>query len=200
MKKGRRAYSLFTGTLVVLTVGMLTACTAGAEPEVSYGNATRAVIYESLDQLLGDASLVVTGTVTAVRLEEGSEDKGTPPLSVFTFRVAESVAPPGLADGLDDLGIVPMTVKSETDIDVLQYGTTAAEAGDTARLQVGESYLLILNPTMLPGDHADDWYITGVEAGMYISDGLSLQGEGIYANLSSEGDRVPPNLTLGELR
>ena len=182
--------------LVLTSTLALAACAN----ETTYGHASRAVIYQSLDQLVGDATLVVTGTVTGVATEEALPEDGGPPLTVFTFAVDESLSPAGLADGLRELGLPAEAVDKGASINVLQYGTTAEEAGDAPRLEGGQAYLLFLNPTMLPGEHASDYYITGVEAGLYSAQGASVTEETIFVSASDDGDQLPKELSPADLR
>lgn len=166
----------------------LAACSAApatsppATPPSAVSQGSRVTLYESLDQLVADSSMIVTGKVTAQVASPDGE------YTISSFTVDESFAPVGLAASLIDSGIAATSPAAGEVVTIRQFGTSGITTGGPLLTDGGE-YLLFLNPTMLPGDAADDFFIVGSEAGLYAAgDG------GDYRRLSDDGDLIPETL------
>lgn len=151
---------------------------------------TRHHIYTSLDDLVGDAKVVVTGTAGAVGLHkvDGSIFTAT------TVEVAEQFFPEGL-------GTKPVDTPTETyePPEVLGHAITVRQVGDPGTgpgpaLETGREYLLFLVPTGLAEDSETTFYVAGAVAGMYVRDGEA------YKRLSDEDPELPETLTTQALR
>ena len=73
-------------------------------------------------------------------------------------------------------------------------------------LTEGEQYILFLHPTMLEGPAADDYYVTGVTAGIYVAANTEASRGNLNAGFDhydtryeDEGDNLPPILSPDEL-
>jgi hypothetical protein len=170
---------------LVLALGLvvaLTACTSG-----SHGS--RHYIYASLDELVGDAKVVVVGTVegtSPVKVDEAA-------FTAVDVAVQEELFPEGLGEKPIDQS-TPSYANDRLSTDrivVRQVGTPGA--GPASDLKVGQQYLLFLTPTGLPEDPDTTFYVTGGVAGMFVLNGDS------FVRVSDE-DELPEQLSLAELR
>jgi len=61
------------------------------------------------------------------------------------------------------------------------------------RLVRGGQYALFLTPTMLSGEAASQYYVTGAEAGIYVRDG------DVFRRVATDsGDTLPDTLDIAE--
>lgn len=80
-------------------------------------------------------------------------------------------------------------------------GANPIEPGDVVevrqmtdpRLVRGGQYALFLTPSMLSGDAASQYFVTGAEAGIYVRDG------DVFRRVAADsGDTLPDTMELGE--
>jgi len=120
-----------------------------------------------------------------------------------------------LYDSLDGLvaasevivtGTVTQQVGSGTTISTVEVGEALLPSGFgtatiTVRelgppvLAVGDEYLLFLVPTELQGVPADEYFVTGAQAGIYRSD-----DDAWVRALTDTGDTLPERITLDDVR
>ena len=153
-------------TLLMLQVGC-------APSPVTDGEGSRAVLYDSIDGLASDSTAIVIGTVTDQRTDGDT--------TVSTLEVLSAPDSPQLG-------------ATAPDADPVSVGDTVAVRQDPASrplLEEGEDYALWLTPTMLGGDAANEFFITGSNAGMYLVDG------DIARRVAMEtGDELPETMTI----
>ncbi|HKP07778.1 MAG TPA: hypothetical protein VJU58_11055 [Microbacterium sp.] len=159
--------------LAALMVIMLTAC-------ASSSSGSRATLYESLEALAADSSVIVIGTVTGQSTVAGpSGDSST---TVSTVEVTNAPSNPQLGGNL------------EGDLVTVAVGDVVEVRQDTGPLLMqGEEYLLFLTPSMLPGDAASDYFITGAVAGLY-----ARNGDEFRRVVLDSGDTLPETFTIAE--
>ena len=115
-------------------------------------------MYDSLDSLARDSSAIVVGSVTNQR-QESSEGFTT---TISTIEVTNTPTNPQLGANLDPES-TPVAVG-----DLIQV---RQDLQHPSVLDPGQEYLLYLTPSMLPGNEATDFFITGAVAGAYLKDG-----------------------------
>ena len=153
---------------------------------------SRAVIYESLDQLVADSAIIVVGTVAEQTTATADAGGDSSQYTVSSFRVEESFAPSGMASSLADSGVKPSSPSAGDVVVIRQFGTPGTITTAGPLLQSNERYLLFLNPTMLPGSAADEYFIVGSEAGIYQAN------DDQFARLVHGGDSIPEILNPAE--
>lgn len=115
--------------------------------ETSHVSATRTKVYTSIAELDGDSALVVVGTPREQEVVQDVEPDMDFTLSTFEVRSAQ---------------------KGTSPAEIVVRQTGSVEQGAPAEiLQVGQQYLLYLTPSGLPGEQAGQFYVTGLNAGIY---------------------------------
>ncbi len=133
--------------------------------------------------------MIVTGSVSAQVASPDGE------YTISSFAVDESFTPAGLAATLADSGVTGTTPAAGDVVTIRQFGTSGASTSTGAPLLTeGAQYLLFLNPTMLAGEAADEFFIVGSEAGLYAASAET----GVYTRLSDDGDLIPETLKPSE--
>lgn len=131
--------------LALLVASSLAGCATSS-------SGSRHTLYDSNDALVADSSDVVVGTVQST----GTDGDAT----VATLEVENTPDNPSLGSNID------------ADVRTVEVGDVIGVRQQTdEKLSAGAQYLLYLTPTMLSGDAADQYYITGAVAGMYVRDG-----------------------------
>ena len=148
----------------------------------STGMGSRVVMYSSLDELIADSGAVLVGTV----VDQGPGPDGT---TVSTVEVERAFNPAELGSTSPE---PPVSVRSGTTVQVRTFGD-AASSLPSAPLQPGERYLLFLTPTGLPSAEDDEFFVTGVVAGIY-----EAQGDR-YVRSADDGDTLPETLREDDL-
>lgn len=162
-----RAFTRGIGGLVFALVVLagLPACTSSAV-------GSRHALYESIDSLAADSSVIVVGTV----LEQHGDDGTT----VSAIEVINTPANPQLGANI------------EAEHTAVEVGDVLEVRQDTGPvLTTGDEYLLFLTPNMLPGEAATQFFITGAVAGLYVRDG----GEFRRVVMDSD-DTLPETITI----
>jgi len=146
---------------------------------------SRVALYDSLDAMVADSSAIIVGTVTSQSpaTDDGEEEGG---VTGSTVDVEESFSPSGLASTLT--GVEPSAPAAGESLVVRQFGAPGTITTAGPLLEVGTRYLLFLNPTMLPGDAAADFFVVGSAAGIYVADGDH------FVRLVDDGDDLPATL------
>jgi hypothetical protein len=147
-----------------------------AGPSTSIGSRVR--MYSSLDELIADSGAVLVGTVADQR-------PGPDGTTVSTVNVERVFNPAALGSTSP---VAPVTVPEGATVRVRTFGGVASSL-PSAPLEQGGRYLLFLSPTGLPSADEDEFFITGVVAGIYESEGDR------YVRAANDGDTLP-----GELR
>ena len=79
-------------------------------------------------------------------------------------------------------------------VGVRQLGTPDMSETPAPILEVGQSYLLFLRPTELPGEASELFYVVGGVAGIFVADA------GTFSRLVRDsGDQLPNQLTTADL-
>ena len=152
-------------TLALVTVAALTAC-------ANASSGSRAELYETIDELAADSSVIVGGTVTG-QFRDGST-------TVSTVEVAHAPANPQLGANVDG------------DHAAVEVGDVVEVREDAAPLLAqGDEYLLFLTPTMLPDEAASQFFVTGAVAGIYRRDGDEFRRVAL-----DSGDTLPETITV----
>ena len=153
------------------------------EETLATGNAiSRVKLYDSLEEISADSDLVVVGTVGSQECVYDIDD-------VTAFVVAE-VQIAEVIDGEAEEGAT---------IEVRQMATL-----EESLLEDGETYLLYLVESGLDGDLADQYYVTGSTAGIYVSVDVSTRSAddsaGSYKRVDLDsGDDLPETVNAEEV-
>lgn len=183
-------------------VGGLTSCsgmTPGApggptsEPAPGTGASqdSRVRLYGSLDDMVRDSALIVSGTVTAhvPATDDLSDDYDHSAITRSKVAVDAVYSPGGLGDTMEpEVSAQLRSVAVGDTVAVRQFGAVDAVSTAGPILTQGARYLLFLTPTMLPGAAADDFFTVGSSAGVYRFDGAS------FVRVTDDGDTVPATL------
>lgn len=179
--------------LAALMIGafVFTGCTSVDKSEELYGSGSRSVLYDSIQQLRSDASIIVTGEVGDQKVIE-PEGRITFTLSTVTVQSVIDVDKPRYPPVAD--------VNIGDQIVVRQLGDTRDQNLPAPLFTKGSSYLLFLNSSGLPGSEASQFYVTGGTAGYYAAtDETSPASDVLFRKVGDEGDTLPKLLTLSDL-
>ena len=157
---------------------------SSGEPGVgpSVGMGSRVKMYTSLDELIADSGAVVAGTVV-------DQQPGPDGTTVATVDVERTFVP----EGLGSTSLTPtVQVPEGSAVRVRTFGGVVTSL-PSAPLEPGGSYLLFLSPTGLPSADEDEFFITGVIAGIYEADGNR------YVRAADDGDALPAEVRVDEL-
>lgn len=146
------------------------------------GMASRAKLYTSLDELISDSGAVVIGVVA----EQQTDDDGT---IVVTVDVEQSHTPGTLGSTSPE---APVPVATGSTVRVRTFGGLTSSL-PSAPLENGGTYLLFLTPTGLPSAGDDEFFVTGVVAGIY-----KAQGDR-FVRVFDDGDQLPAELHEDDL-
>lgn len=170
-------------------LGLTTAC---AGPVTSSSSASRAALYGSLTELTAASSLVVAG----VAGDQRTAADITPSLdfTLTAFEVEATVEPEG--GSFEGRTIV-----------VRQTGSADQPPPAGSLLEPGRAYLLFLTASGLPGELAEQYYVTGVTAGLYTArDPAALLvesgdwGTAVFDEAAvEEGDVLPDAVTAADV-
>lgn len=196
----RRAVWLVGAALLAVTglAGRGSDTASGGQSDITQGIAvSRSELYESLDQLDADSSLVAVGEVVDQDVQ-GSTGSGVAPDSsatVSTFRLDR------VRRGADAVAAGLILPEVGSTIEVRQLGTDEPGTAPAPILEVGSGYLLFLTPTGLAGGDGAQYYVTGGTAGYYAAQsGASHTAGTIFTKVGDEGDVLPDTLTEDEVR
>lgn len=150
---------------------------------------SRAFIYESLDELVGSSDLIIEATIGGTSRPGGGDDPTGVVADVVTQYLPEDL---GTAPVDDAHPSDPLSTLTTSTVEVLQYG--AGSPGQPPRLEDGETYLLFLNRSMLRGDLADAFFVTGAVAGIYTAG-----PGGVFERVSTEDPGLPAEIDAADL-
>jgi hypothetical protein len=168
-------------TSALLTALVLSGCSA--QP-TSSSDGARAVSYGSVEAIAGDSAAVVTGTAGAQSTVRDLDDVTDFTLTEFTVESSEAQG-----DGAPSPG---------TTITVRQVGVV--DNAPAPILESDQNYLLFITPSMLEGDLAAQYYVTGADAGLYVAGDAAKGAPATYTRLApNEVDQLPEQLTLNEI-
>ena len=156
-----------------LLVALVSVGTVGC----AQSSGSRHTLNHDVDSLARDSSTVIVGSVTDQRQETSAGFTTT----ISTVEVTNSPANPSLGENLD---AEPVPVAAG---DVIQV----RQDGEPSVLHPGQEYLLFLTPTMLPGDGAAHFFITGAVAGAYQRD-----GDQYIRVVTDSGDDLPDTIQI----
>jgi hypothetical protein len=156
-----------------VAVLLLTGCAAGGS------SGSRAELYDSVAGIVADSGLVVVARVVAQDTDDQPQDT-----VVSTVEISERFVPSGLGSGLPAGTLLPDKLGSS--IQVRQVAEPY--------LETGQSYLLFLVPSGLPGDAGGQYFPTGASAGVY-----QVEGTDFVRGDFTEGDSLPGTLTRADL-
>lgn len=144
----------------------------------SQSSGSRHELFDSLEGIEAASTMIVVGEV----IDQAMGDDVT----VSTIVVEESFRPAALATALD---IAPSPAA-----DTVQVRTMRPASASPPILSAGATYLLFLTPSMLPGYEADQFFVTGADAGIYAADGDA------FVHGPFDGDVLPETLRREDLR
>jgi hypothetical protein len=159
---------------------------------------TRTELYQSVRELAADSSLVALVDVQSQEVLEPASERDIP-YTLSTVNVVRSFAPGALGKEVPQGAPSPDTRSGQ--IVVRQMGTSEMET-PAPILQPGTRYLLFLTPTMLEGEAASQYYVTGGSAGIYQAGSAgarSTDGDIFSHGPFEEGDTLPSTLTPKDL-
>lgn len=161
------------------TVLLLSGCGSVSQTESSM---TRVQLYASLEQLASGSILVVVGSVTSERTVADIDDT---PFTIATVQITEVIK------GQD----------SDKTVEVRQLGGEGLEP-PVALLEVGGQYLLYLTASGLPAPLDAQYYVTGANAGIYVTDEKeTARGSTVFTQVTREpGEALPELITLTEAK
>jgi len=151
-----------------LLIAVVSVLAAGCSQSSS---GSRHTLYDSVESLAADSSSIVVGTVSA-QSTEGD-------VTISSVEVGNAPTNPQLAANLPDR-TEPAAV-----------GETVAVRQDDSSpaLELGKEYLLFLTPTMLSGDAATQYFVTGAVAGLYVR-----QDDEFRRVVRDSGDTLPDTI------
>lgn len=195
MASDSRLTRWWAGAAALLFGVALAACASTSSTETvdsPTSQGSRVTIYQSLDELIADSSLIVLGSVAEQAALSG--DDASDNVTASEFVVDQAFVPTGLAQSLAQAGVQPSTRDPGDTVTVLQHGTPDTVTSVGKLLEEGGRYLLFLNPTGLSGAAADDFFVVGSEAGLYKAEGDA------FVRLSQGGDGIPSTLIPEDLQ
>lgn len=176
----------------VLAAGVGAAVGGCAAPEGSGGSAgsgaelSRVRLYANVGELAADSKLVVTATVTSQSVADDIDPRTDFTISRMT--ILKSMR------GSD-------SVKAGDEVVVRQLGSSE-QAPPVPLLDQGQVYLLYLTPSGLTGKLAEQYYVTGANAGIYVQQSASKASVGSSAEGSTyvqvqrqNAENLPPSLS-----
>lgn len=172
-----------SGTLGFGAIGCTTTASIGSEGSGGL-HASRSKFYSSIKELAADSTEVIVGTATKIRIEA--------PYSVVTVEVDDSYQPSELGSAIANTRAA--SVGDGATVEVRQLGTADMKETPVPLLELKKKYLLLLTPSMLAGEAANQFYVTGGGAGIFTVDGLN------YSRLvTGTKDSFPAVVTGAEL-
>ena len=165
--------------LAVMLVAVVSTGVTGCVQSGASGS--RHAMYDSIDALARDSSVIVVGSVTDQR--EDLSAGAPPPSRISTVEVINTPANPSLGENLDAES-APVAVGDVIDV---------REDAGASLLRPGQEYLLFLTPSMLPGDEAAQFFITGAVAGAYERD-----GDQFARIVTDSGDDLPDTFQIAD--
>jgi len=173
MLKGRPVSFAVVSTLITAAlICALTGCSASS-------SGSRANLYESIDDLARDSTAIVVGTVTGQREDDD--------VIISMFEVSNAPSNPQLGANVES---ADSPVVAGDTVEVRQMDSGAASSPAAPLLTSDKEYLLFLTPSMLAGDPATQFYVTGAEAGLYARDGDEFRRV-----MTDTGDTLPETIT-----
>lgn len=177
-------------TVLITTVACgLAACGDSESSDLtSNGSISRVKIYQSLASLQGDSDVIVTGTVLSQKTVQDID--GVTDFTLSTVKVLSS------SKGKHKAGDT---------IVVRQIGSTE-QTGYGEMMKVQSTYLLFLTESGLSGGASSQYYVTGVTAGIYVSNTLQPSSDAsVLAKTNFQrfdpdsGDNLPATVKPGDL-
>ena len=164
---GRAGLAAVAVTLLTLQVG------CAGDPVIDGGAGSRAVLYDSIDELASDSTAIVIGKIMHQRTDGDTTVSSLDVLSAPSSPQLGATAPEAEPVSVGDTVMVRQDPSSRP------------------LLETGKEYALWLTPTMLPGEAANEFFITGSTAGMYLVDGDTARRV-----TTNTGDELPETITI----
>ncbi|SFI79151.1 MULTISPECIES: hypothetical protein [Microbacterium] len=152
-----------------------------AEPSTGIGSRVR--MYSSVEELISDSGAVVSGMLV-------DQKPGPDGTTEWTVEVKRTFTPATLGATAPTSTV---TVAEGSTLRVRTFDSMTASVPG-APLDLGSRYLLFLSPTGLPSAGDDEFFITGVSAGVY-----EVVGDR-YVRATDGGDTLPEELHNDDLR
>lgn len=166
---------------VITSAALFTGCSSTTGPAQS--GPSRVRFYSSVSELAGDSAVVIAGVVTAQRT--ATDINPETELTISTVTV--SAVPKG------------QSLVAGSTVEVRQFGS-AKQEGPAPLLVVRSGYLLYLTGSGLKGELANQYYVTGSDAGLYAAtspDSLTRSSGSFRQMQANQGDHLPATITLG---
>ena len=188
--------SAISVAIVLSVAGGLVACST---PGTVQMDGSRSELYDSVQGIAADSSLVAVVEVRSQEVLKPASDKDIP-YTLSTVSLISTFSPTGLARELPN-GVNATQMTAGSEIIVRQMGTSEMDT-PAPILKAGEEYLLFLTPSMLEGEAGSQFYVTGGSAGVYDapSDVASRADDAAFTHGPfEEGDTLPDTLTVKEI-
>lgn len=181
-----KTYKLVLAVTLIGSLGAgLVACSTPGSVSM---HGSRSELYDSVRAIAADSTIVAVVEVEDQKVTEPATDQDIP-YTLSTATVIIGFTPAGIGSELPK-GTV---ASGESQVVVRQMGSDGDDIPYPI-LKPGEQYLLFLTPSMLEGDAAAQYYVTGGSAGIYNADG-DVFTHGPF----DEGDKLPDTLTAKDL-
>lgn len=168
---------------------------SGCSTTSSGVSASRHKYYESMADLTDESSRVIVGTVVG---EETVVENGHT-CTIATFEIVREFQPQSLGAELPEQARGPQQGqrpgKGET-IAIRQLGTADMDETPAPLLAQGRTYLLFVTPTMMDGPAGSQYYVTGLDSGMYVVEDSS---PGYQRATREVPDKLPDVITEADL-
>lgn len=172
----------------VLAALMLVSGLSACGTNSSGNGMSRVKLYSSVSEMQGDSDAVIIGKVQS----DGDTVKDVDASTSFTLAKVQV------------LSVVSGSVGDKTEVTVRQTGTKDTASGSL--LAKDDTVMLFLVKSGLPGDKAEQYYITGSTAGVYRASGdastASAQAsDATFQRVDGDsGDSLPGEIRLSDLK
>jgi len=163
--------------VLVGSVLFLTGCSPANENTLTEVSRVRS--FNSAEELRASSDLIVVGKVVDQKIVNDLAPES--PITVSTFAV----------QGVT-LGTPTKTLR------VRQF-QVVVDGQESYLLEIGKSYLLYLTSTGLKGAMGRDYYVTGVDSGIYEENGTTAAGRKYVRKSHLPGDKLPETVSESEL-
>jgi hypothetical protein len=182
--------STYGRQFLMVVAGVSVLSLAACAPAETFSSGSRVELYNSIEELAADSTLVADIVVTSHK--EYPETDSASPYTASTAEIKAVFRPAGLPE---DATPTEKFGPGETIvIRQLATGNSVSEDGKKIIIGTSGSYLVFLVGSGVPGASGNEFYITGGTAGLFGASGEEYQW------LGNEGDKLPSSLSPADLR
>ncbi len=176
----------------LLAIAGVSLLLVGCAQPMTYSSSSRVKLYGSTAELAADSAMVAL--VTVIKQQEYPATDSTSAYTASTAVVGQQFRPQGISEKSTLNEKYP--IGSEVIIRQLGSKSMIDEDGKNSTLSDGGTYLVFLTLSGVVGAQANEFYITGVTAGLYGS----RDGGPSYRWLGADEDKLPSSLNATDLR